>query len=203
MHVFTSLTTCTAMSDFEILGDGQSGELDVNVDALTTLGLGLISAILEHEPIDAIKAWIDQGAPLWFQDDDGTSPLHAAAYVQNSQLVKLLLDKGAVWNAVDNLQNTAGDIALSLNDQTCYDLIRDAGIRSEMLLTLLSSNSSLKDTSSSLILHQTDVSAAGSSDAFLTSKLRFTTDEYGQDICILKAGEDKIGVMMGWERDII
>lgn len=31
---------------------------------------------------------------------------------------------------VDNVGNTAGDIALSLNDQESYRIIRDAGLRS-------------------------------------------------------------------------
>ena len=31
---------------------------------------------------------------------------------------------------VDNLHNTAGDIALSMNNEKCYRVIRDAGIRS-------------------------------------------------------------------------
>jgi len=30
---------------------------------------------------------------------------------------------------VDNLGNTAGDIALSLNNIECYNLVRDAGVR--------------------------------------------------------------------------
>ena len=30
---------------------------------------------------------------------------------------------------VDHLNNTAGDIALSFNNETCYTVIRDAGIR--------------------------------------------------------------------------
>lgn len=35
---------------------------------------------------------------------------------------------------VDNLHNTAGDVALSLNNEECYTIIRDAGIRSGALL---------------------------------------------------------------------
>lgn len=31
---------------------------------------------------------------------------------------------------VDNLHNTAGDIALSMNNESIYSIIRDAGIRS-------------------------------------------------------------------------
>ena len=37
---------------------------------------------------------------------------------------------------VDHLQNTAGDIALSFNNELIYTLIRDAGIRSGALTTL-------------------------------------------------------------------
>jgi len=48
-----------------------------------------------------------------------------------------------------------------------------------------------------------DSTAAGSVDAFLSSKLRFTKDERGQDICKLKVGDEEIGVMMGWEQGIM
>lgn len=69
------------------------------INAITELGTTLIQAILEQEPIDNIRDLIDAGAPLWFQDNDGTSSLHAAAYVGDDVLVKLLLDEGAVWSA--------------------------------------------------------------------------------------------------------
>lgn len=36
-----------------------------------------------------------------------------------------------IW-AVDNLGNTAGDVALSLNNEECYNLIRDHGLRQGM-----------------------------------------------------------------------
>ncbi|KAF8135479.1 hypothetical protein EV363DRAFT_1320810 [Boletus edulis] len=159
------------------------------INAITELGTTLIQAILEKEPLDNIRDLIDAGAPLWFQDNEGTSPLHAAAYVGDDQLVKLLLDEGAVWNAVDNLGNTAGDIALSMNSDACYTLIRDTGIRTELLLTLVSSKSAL---------------ALGSTDAFLASCLQYTKDASGQEICLLKLEDgEQVGVMMGWERDIM
>lgn len=102
---------------------------------------------------------------------------------------------------MNNLGCTAGDIALSFNEPELYNLIRDAGIRSEMLLSLLSSKS---QTPSSLVLSTDDDSAAASTKKFLSSKLRFTKDEHGQDICMLQVGPDvEIGVMMGWEREIM
>ncbi|KAF9241531.1 hypothetical protein BU15DRAFT_87124 [Melanogaster broomeanus] len=190
-----------AQDDIEILEDVEDME---EINALTELGTTLIQAILEKEPLENIRDLIDAGAPLWFQDNEGTSPLHAAAYVGDDLLVKLLIEEGAVWNAVDNLGNTAGDIALSMNNGACYTLVRDAGIRAELLLALLSSRSSLTQTPSSLVIRDYDTSAVGSTDAFLGSRLHYTKDVNGQEICLLKleAGEE-VGVMMGWEREIM
>ena len=65
-----------------------------------TLGESLIQQILEDKPLDDVKASLDIGAPVWYQTStEGTSALHAAAYVQNDSLVRLLIERGAVWNA--------------------------------------------------------------------------------------------------------
>ncbi|KAF7376194.1 hypothetical protein MSAN_00034500 [Mycena sanguinolenta] len=152
---------------------------EIELDALTDLGEELIRSILAEEPLDTIKQLIESGAPLWYQNEsEGISCLHAAAYTQNRELVKLLIDGGAVWNAADYLRNTAGDIALSFNNQEIYTIIRDAGIRA-------------------------DDTAAASTDAFLSSKLRFIVDEHGQNICMLDVDGEEVGVMMGWERNIM
>ncbi|KAH0589068.1 hypothetical protein H2248_004840 [Termitomyces sp. 'cryptogamus'] len=173
-----------------------------DVQVLSDLGELLIATILADEPIAAIKTIIEKGAPLWYQDAvEGMSALHAAAYMQNTELVKILIDHGAVWNAVDNLQHTAGDISLSSNDVASYTIIRDAGIRSELLLSLLSKSS--LDTPSTLLLKGTDSSPTGSTDAFLSSKLTYVKDEKGQDICLLTVGDEEVGVMMGWEYNIM
>ncbi|KAH9485439.1 Protein arginine N-methyltransferase 2 [Psilocybe cubensis] len=166
------------------------------------LGEDLINKILANESIDEISTALQLGAPIWYQNAaEGISPLHAAAYARNHDLVKLLINEGAVWNAVDYLKNTAGDIALSFNDETIYKEIRDAGIRSELLLGLLEKKSS--SDSFRLILCAEDTTASGSSDAFLNSRLKYTVDENGQDICVLNVEGQDIGVMMGWERNIM
>lgn len=119
----------------------------------------------------------------------------------------------------DYLRNTAGDIALSFNNEEIYTIIRDAGIRAgassvsqvnspvyacaELVLALLSSRNT-SDSASAMILRSTDNTAAASTDTFLSSKLRFTVDEHGQDICMLDDVDgDEIGVMMGWEKNIM
>ncbi|KAJ7901889.1 arginine methyl transferase [Mycena olivaceomarginata] len=177
---------------------------DLELDAITVLGEHLINSILAEEPLDTIKQIIESGAPLWYQNDlEGISCLHAAVYMQNQELVKLLIEAGAVWNAADYLRNTAGDIALSFNNEEIYTIIRDAGIRAELVLALLSSRNT-SDSASAMILRSTDNTAAASTDTFLSSKLRFTVDEHGQDICMLDDVDgDEIGVMMGWEKNIM
>lgn len=48
-----------------------------------------------------------------------------------------------------------------------------------------------------------DDTAAGSTAAFLKSRLRYTTDDNGQEVCMVDAGDgEEVGVMMGWEQPI-
>ena len=68
-------------------------------NALISAGENLIEAIFARRPLQEIKELIAAGAPLWFQDDDGTSALHAAAYIENAELVGILVEEGAIWNA--------------------------------------------------------------------------------------------------------
>lgn len=76
------------------------------IDALTLLGEHLINSILAGEPLPTIMNIIDTGAPLWYQNEmEGVTCLHAAAYVQNTQLVEILIEKGAIWNAGEYLSH--------------------------------------------------------------------------------------------------
>ena len=108
-----------------------------------------------------------------------------------------------------------------MNNDACYRLVRDAGIRSgtsllplpcaipgsaypeiELLLQLLSSRGPGLGGDDALVLETQDATAFGSTDAFLHSRLRYTKDAQGQEICLLAAGDEEVGVMMGWEREI-
>lgn len=72
---------------------------DDQIDEAVGQGHNLVSQILSRKPFVEIKPLVEAGAPLWFQDDDGTSALHAAAYVENEELVRYLIENGAIWNA--------------------------------------------------------------------------------------------------------
>lgn len=145
--------------DVDVLPDEyhDSDQLEAELANIAELGQALIDAILEYVPTEDMQKLLDEDAPLWYQDECGWSALHAAASVENSELVKSLLERGALWNAgktrslicssrivkciakqnapVDCDGNTAGDISLSLNDEESYRAIRDAGIRSGVFFT--------------------------------------------------------------------
>lgn len=78
-----------------------STDSDVDIEALAALGFKVITAILNRTPFESIKALVDAGAPLWYEEstEGGISPLHAACFIENDELVKFLIDRGAVWNA--------------------------------------------------------------------------------------------------------
>ena len=77
-----------------------------------------------------IQNLLNQGAPTWYQDPQlGWSCLHYAAERRETDILKLLLSEGAIWNAVDLWGRTAGEIALSLGDQEGWLVIRNEGIR--------------------------------------------------------------------------
>ena len=72
---------------------------EMDVDAVVVKGLELVDMILRRKPLSEIKEVIAAGAPVWYQDDEGTSPLHAAAYNEDITLVNFLIQAGAIWNA--------------------------------------------------------------------------------------------------------
>lgn len=53
------------------------------------------------------------------------------------QTMRLLLQNGAIWNDVDNNNETPGCLALRLGLKELYDIMVDAGVRAEMLLNRL------------------------------------------------------------------
>jgi type IV protein arginine methyltransferase len=75
---------------------------DSEVDAATRLGSHLINIIFSSLPSDipVIQSLVKAGAPLWYQDEaHGFSALHAACFVENHELVQMLIESGAVWNS--------------------------------------------------------------------------------------------------------
>ena len=85
----------------DVITDEDSGSdyVDADEDEIVTQGQALISGILEYAPMEDVQKLLDEDAPLWYQDKDGWSALHAAASVEDPELVKKLLQHGALWNS--------------------------------------------------------------------------------------------------------
>lgn len=137
--------------------------------------------------------------------------------------VKLLLEHGAIWNDVDNNNETPGCLALRLGLKELYNIMVDAGIRAEILLNRLDEYEQLDDGADddievddiveaeqavAEVPHEAGIQATPptgsltdansvevSNEEFLRSDLSF------QDGRILD--DSRNGVMMAWETDIM
>ena len=79
--------------------DYDPDHFEAELGEIAALGQALIDAILDYAPIEDMQKLLDEDAPLWYQDECGWSALHAAASVEDAELVKTLLQRGALWNA--------------------------------------------------------------------------------------------------------
>lgn len=159
------------------------------------------------------------------QNAQGASPLHAAiasgaqsqpngeststAESASCETVGLLLENGAIWNQLDQNNETPGCIAYRLGLREAYALMVDAGVRAEILLNRLEGYEKLEDEemdneeapelidsandTTNDISEQKNIDV-NSSD-YLSSNLVLTRDK-------LLDGEQN-GVMMAWESDIM
>ncbi|BGP15528.1 hypothetical protein JCM10213_006485 [Rhodosporidiobolus nylandii] len=190
-----------------------AGASETEIEERLALSLRLIDAVLEHDEALVKRLVEDVGVECWVQNQEGWTALHAAAYTGNDAHLQLLLRKGnAVWQIVDNLGCTAGDIAYSMNHAAAYELLLQEGVRSEMLRAVLEgagpsgSSSSGSDAGDVEMAAEEEAaekgekSTASDNALFLSRPLTFLTDARGQPIALDEEGN---GVMMGWERGIM
>ncbi|WWC67220.1 uncharacterized protein I206_101127 [Kwoniella pini CBS 10737] len=182
------------MSDVK-MEDGQ-----IPFDLITLAHQLLISS--QNESLSEVKKLLDQGAPAWYQDDAlGWSALHYAAERREPKLLEILLQGGAIWNALDRWGRTAGEICLSLGDEKGWEIIRNEGIRSEMLHHALAGPSSPQsDSSTNIKLKAEDKTSAGDNLTFLKSQLTWNIGDDGKERVLDADGN---GVMMGWEEPLM
>ncbi|EIW73191.1 hypothetical protein TREMEDRAFT_73009 [Tremella mesenterica DSM 1558] len=153
----------------------------------------------KYESLTVIQQLLASGAPAWYQDPDlGWSCLHYAAERRDPELLRALLKGGAVWNAVDLWGQTAGEVCISLGDQECWEVIRNEGVRSEMLHHILKDAG--QENGTGLTLRERDDTSAGNNDEFLKSELRWELGEDGKERVLDADGN---GVMMGWEEPLM
>ncbi|KAF8324473.1 arginine methyl transferase [Cantharellus anzutake] len=179
---------------------------DREISQIIEMGSHLFAAV-ERQDQEAVRYLLTvENAPTWYQEpESGWTALHLAASLENSELISILLDNSALWNAVDACGYNAGDVALSLNNEKFpnapSDIQADPRCRhSDRIPPATLGSKSRGPSESQLILKSSEDSSAGSPSKFLASRLRFTKDNNGQEICLASLnGSEEVGVMMGWE----
>ena len=111
------------------------------------LGRRIISASSRHD-LQALEVLLKQGSANVRDPSTGTAPLHAAitaceehgkaaSTTEDSALktVHLLLENGAIWNDLNKTKETPGCMAYRLGLMKVYEVMVEAGVRAEMLLS--------------------------------------------------------------------
>jgi protein arginine N-methyltransferase 2 len=81
-----------------------------------------------------VRRLLKEDADVWYKDDHGRTPLHIAARIGNREIIDLLLENGAPWNALDIQERTVGDYAKECANPDIYEILINAGCRAEMIL---------------------------------------------------------------------
>jgi protein arginine N-methyltransferase 2 len=131
-------------------------------------------------------------------------------------VVKYLLENGAVWNRVDKNNETPGCIALRLGFNELYEMLVDAGVRSEMLFNRLDDYEMLSEQEDAAEGEQgaETENPIVSTDEHLSTEHEgpptnpnVTSAEFLRSPLVLQndrlLDEDKNAVMMSWESDIM
>lgn len=82
-----------------------------------------------------------------------------------AQTVKLLFQNGAIWNDLDQNGETPGCIALRLGLKELYELVVDAGVRAELLLSRLNEYQLLGDGNDSVDGEDDDIEIIEAAEA--------------------------------------
>ncbi|KAJ5933703.1 Protein arginine N-methyltransferase 2 [Penicillium verhagenii] len=103
----------------------------------------LHSAIAACEPEEADEE--QQANGVNGAGEDTKQDENAELLKSGIETVKFLLQEGAIWNDLDNNDETPGCLARRIKAMDLYELLVDAGVRAEMLLSRLDGYLALSD----------------------------------------------------------
>lgn len=111
-----------------------------------TLNQALFTAVKNQEPSASIIHWIEEGAKVNSQDEQGHTPLHWAVISGDFYKVKLLLSQGADPHISNHLGHTPFWYIYNLETNNRYEFAR-------ILLEEYQFNSNIKDSNDNTPLH--------------------------------------------------
>ncbi len=114
---------------------------DQNTIAMTKEQDCFLKAVETGDKKSVEEFLIAKTVPAHFQNpNNGTSALMVAAKNGHHELVSLLVQYGAPWNAIDQYGNSAGDYALQAGNQKMVDQLVRIGVQAELLFAALDAN---------------------------------------------------------------
>lgn len=110
----------------------------------------LHAAIAACEPSTPTSQSVSNGTNVngeTLQEVDNRERIEQPNFLERAaQTVKLLLQNGAIWNDIDANDETPGCVARRLGLKELYEIMVDAGVRAEILLSRLDEYQTLRDT---------------------------------------------------------
>eukprot|EP00943_MAST-04B_sp_MAST-4B-sp1_P007795 g7795.t1 len=146
---------------------------------------------IEKGDIDTVQKILTSKEPAssvgaHFQNpNNGTSGLMVAAKFGQHEIVSLLIQHGAPWNALDQYGKSAGDYALKANNQKMVNQLVNIGVQAELLFAALDANK---------LANKTQVPKA-KEKIFIERNVRYEGNALLDD--------ENRGVMMQWEEPLM
>lgn len=114
---------------------------DKNAIPMTNEQNRFLNAIETGDTKSVEEFLVGKTIPAHFQNpNNGTSALMVAAKNGHHDIVSLLVQYGAPWNAIDQYGNSAGDYALKAGNQKMVDQLVRIGVQAELLFAALDAN---------------------------------------------------------------
>ena len=127
---------------------------------------------------------LQKKVPAHFQDPNtGESAMMAASAGGHGEVISVLIQNGAPWNATDMYGKSAGDYALRAGKQDTVNQLVQYGVQAELLFAAMEAN---RGTNESLVPKPKD---------FLERHVRYEGDTLVDD--------ENRGVMMAWEAPLM
>eukprot|EP00127_Corallochytrium_limacisporum_P000690 Clim_evm9s23 gene=Clim_evmTU9s23 len=131
---------------------------------------------------------LQRGAGVTAADTEGRTALMFACARNDATLVRLLLAKGAVWNALDKHGNSAGDYAIGNKAEDAYQVLLNHAVSAELIFAAMGKSQVGKSGDSGS-------GDAKGEDGYLKQSLKYSEGRL--------VDADGHGVMMGWETPIM
>ncbi|EGD76103.1 hypothetical protein PTSG_00809 [Salpingoeca rosetta] len=144
----------------------------------------LLAAARDGSP-DKVRDLIRRGADVSFQEEDqGKSALMLAAEHGHEDVVVMLLERGAPWNALDRRGKCAGQYAFQNEHHDIANRILNAGVSAEMLFAAMEKKSQL-----------VTAQASENNQGYISRPVEYKEGDLIDD--------EKRGVMMMWEKPLM